>query len=99
MAAGSKPGEYRGGRKRGIPNKASTAIAELIRQQMGDWDPVVAMAQIAETDMIPGDPPREVSQELQFAAMREVSQYVHPKRAAVQVTAEVDGKVELRWKT
>ena len=46
--AGSKPGEHRGGRKQGTPNKDRRELYDLLRDQFGDdFDPVVEAAQIA----------------------------------------------------
>lgn len=49
---GSKPGERRGGRAKGTPNKRTTDLAERIAQVCGkDFDPVLSMAKLAKEEL------------------------------------------------
>ena len=49
MARGSRPGERRGGRQKGTPNKKTAAIAERL-ERLG-CDPIEGMAKIALGDV------------------------------------------------
>lgn len=53
MARGSKPGERRGGRKPGVPNKATIATRERIERE---GDPVGLMLDIANGKLIKAAP-------------------------------------------
>lgn len=82
MPRGSKPGERRGGRKAGTPNKATLELKDRLAEAYPDYDPVMAMAALAN------DPAADPI--VRFNASKEVAQYVHAKRKAV----EHSGKVE-----
>lgn len=74
---GSKPGERRGGRKRGTPNKRTEDLVERLSEAMGaDWCPIVALARIADD---PG-----TSLDMRVRCLSEVAPYLQPKRRAIE---------------
>lgn len=74
MARGSKPGEHRGGRKPGIPNKKTFEIVEKLEALK--CDPIQGMAKLA---LDPKNTP-----ELRGKMFSELAQYVFPKRKAIE---------------
>ncbi len=82
---GSKPGERRGGRCKGTPNKKTMAVAEVLGE-LG-LDPIKQMGQIAMDERV------EVSIHVQV--LKELCQYVAPKRKAMEVTGEEGGSLAL----
>ena len=82
---GSKPGERRGGRCKGTPNKKTMAVAEVLGE-LG-LDPIKQMGQIAMDERI------EVS--IRVQVLKELCQYIAPKRKAVEITGEDGGPLEL----
>ncbi len=72
--SGSKPGERRGGRKKGTPNKATAAIAEKLAELK--CDPLEGMARLAMDE--------ENSAELRGRMYAELAQYIAPKRKALE---------------
>jgi hypothetical protein len=83
MPRGSSPGERRGGRQKGTPNKVTQEIVEKLR--VLGCDPIEGMARIAI------DP--ESKPELRLRAYTELAQYVAPKRKALEMTGDVDVEV------
>ena len=83
---GSKPGERRGGRKKGTPNKRTAKAAKTIQETIDriGCDPLEAMLEIAIQAKNEGD------LSLSLSAYKELAQYVAPKRKAVEVSGDVD---------
>jgi len=81
---GAKPGERRGGRQRGTPNKRTAAVTETL-EALG-CDPIEGMARIAMDE----------TAELGIRAQmyKELAQYVAPKRKAIEVTGEDGGPIK-----
>ena len=73
---GSKPGERRGGRQKGTPNKATVEVQQRL-SELG-VDPIEGMARIAM------DP--EATLELRGRMFAELAAYIAPKRKAVEHT-------------
>jgi hypothetical protein len=71
---GSRPGERRGGRKAGTPNKRTVEVAQRL-EELG-CDPIEGMARLAMDDTL--DPT------LRGRMFSELAQYVAPKRRAVE---------------
>ena len=86
---GSKPGQRRGGRGKGTPNKKTMAVAEVLGE-LG-LDPIKQMGQIAIDEHI------EVS--IRVQVLKELCQYIAPKRKAVEITGEDGGPLvlEISW--
>jgi hypothetical protein len=82
---GSKPGEKRGGRQKGTPNKRTLAVTDKL-EALG-CDPIQRMAQIAMDE--------EVEVTIRARLLTELAQYIAPKRKAVEVTGEDGGPLEL----
>ena len=73
---GSKPGERRGGRQKGTPNKQTVEVQQRLTEL--DCDPIEGMARIA---MDASNPP-----ELRGRMFAELASYVAPKRKAVELS-------------
>ena len=73
---GSKPGERRGGRQIGTPNKRTLEVRERLAEL--NCDPIQGMALIAM------DP--EATLELRGRMFAELASYVAPKRRATELT-------------
>ena len=84
---GSKPGERRGGRKKGTPNKGTVDVAATLRR-LG-CDPIAGMARIALSD--------DAGIDLRARMFAELAQYVAPKRKATEVTGPGGGPVVVSW--
>jgi hypothetical protein len=74
MPSGSKPGEHRGGRAKGTPNKATQDVRDKLAA-LG-CDPIEGMAKIA---MDLANPP-----ELRGKMFAELAGYIAPKRKAIE---------------
>lgn len=110
MPRGSKPGERRGGRKKGTPNKPCHDIADKL-QRLG-CDPIEGMARIALGDvdcpfcqaagmvadapcaMCFGTGKEPIKADLRGKMFAELAQYIHPKRKAVEVTGPDNGPIQ-----
>ncbi len=89
MSRGSKPGERRGGRKKGTPNKKSVDVKARL-DELG-CDPLEGMARIAREALDKGD------RALAGQMYKELIQYVAPKRKAVEMTGDAGGPIEITW--
>ena len=78
---GSKPGERRGGRKPGVPNRATTAFRDTVTKLLEDNAQNVSLwlAQVAADD------PDKALQRL-----AQLAEYAAPKLSRSEVKAEVD---------
>jgi hypothetical protein len=75
---GSKPGERRGGRKRGSPNRRTLDVIEKLAAL--ECDPIAGMARIAMNKENPLD--------IRARMFSELAQYVAPKRKAIEHSAQ-----------
>ena len=73
---GSKPGERRGGRQKGTPNRRTLEVQQRLAEL--DCDPIQGMALIA---MDEGNPP-----ELRARMFAELAQYVAPRLKSVELS-------------
>ncbi|MCH7928628.1 MAG: hypothetical protein IID03_11735 [Candidatus Dadabacteria bacterium] len=80
MRGGKREGA---GRKEGSRNKKSVELEELMQDKFPDYDPVCAMAEIAND--------KKVNISLRLAAHKEVAKYRRPQLKAIEVTG-ADGK-------
>src|SRR5689334_9428245 len=93
MARGSKPGERRGGRQAGTPNKLTQEISERLAAK--GVDPIEGLADIATEAMTeakamePGTAEKRDWLKLAQAANSELAQYVAPKRKAVEHSGSI----------
>ena len=78
-------GQKTGGRTAGTPNKDTAALISLLKKKYPKWDPVIAMADIANE--------RTNDLMLRLQAAKEVAQYVYPKRKAIEHSGEVGQRV------
>lgn len=108
---GSKKGERRGGRKAGTPNKRTLELREALEQAGLTWDthPVVMMYKVytgeitmpvVVTEMTDDGPVNTVEEvelkpDLRVACMREVAQYLEPKRKAVELAGKDGGPIDV----
>lgn len=83
---GPKPGSERvGGRQKGTPNKKTAELQDRVKKFMNamgikNFDPLVALAGISQDKSTP--------LKLKVEALKELSQYFHPKRRAVEFSGE-----------
>ena len=89
---GSKPGERRGGRARGTPNKRTLFLEERLEEL--NCDPIGYMAKVMMDE--------EAHPQVRFCAAKELAQYIAAKRKAIEVTGledEVAGRpvIEVHW--
>ena len=83
---GPKPGSERvGGRQKGTPNKKTAELQDRVKKFMNsmgikNFDPLVALAGISQDKATP--------LKLKVEALKELSQYFHPKRRAVEFSGE-----------
>lgn len=81
MPRGSKPGERRGGRAAGTPNKNTRELATRIAEKMGeDWCPVAEMAALSSAKDLPV--------ELRIKLLAEVAPYLAAKRKPMPLADE-----------
>lgn len=81
---GSKPGERRGGRQKGTPNKVTGEIKDQLAT-LG-FDPITAMVKIAKN----GKNPVEVRARM----CSELAQYIAPKRKAIEHSGSIENNHE-----
>jgi hypothetical protein len=84
MPRGSAPGERRGGRKKGTPNRRTTEVTERLAE-LG-CGPIEGMARIAMDDAN--------APELRGRMFSELAGFVAPKRRAVEHTGVDGGPIE-----
>ena len=88
---GSKPGERRGGRARGTPNKRTLFLEERLEEL--NCDPIGYMAKVMMDE--------EAHPQVRFSAAKELAQYIAAKRKAIEVTGDPDlidrPLIEVRW--
>jgi hypothetical protein len=89
MPRGAHPGERRGGRQKGTPNRKTIAVADRL-EALG-CDPIEGMAKIAM------DEKAELS--LRAQMYKELAQYVAPKRKAVEITGEDGDPFQMELKS
>lgn len=78
-----------GGRKAGTPNRKSMALVERC-EAMG-IDPFEEMLKMANDPML-------VDPHLRFNALKELCQYLYPKRKSIDINADVDWDIIERAK-
>ena len=100
---GPVPGTKHTGRPKGSPNVSTLFLKKAIAAACGeDWDPVVAMATIAKKGTIPTLNPNTglyeetpVNDKIRQTCLKEVAEYVHAKRRAVEVTGADGDPIEI----
>ena len=81
MPRGSIPGERRGGRAPGTPNRATVEVADKLAAL--NFDPIAAMVAIAT------DPGADLALRGRMAS--DLAQFVHPRRKAVEHAGDGGG--------
>lgn len=76
------------GRKKGTPNKRTQEVLDLLEEKFPDYNPIVAMAEIANDEELPID--------MRMSAHKEVAQYVAPKRKAIEHSGNAGITVTLK---
>ena len=77
-----------GGRQEGAPNKRTKELTALLEEKFPGYNPIVAMATIANDE--------EVDLELRSKMHKEVSQYIAPKRKAIEHSGNTGIMVHLK---
>lgn len=90
MPRGSKPGERRGGRKKGVPNRA-TVLAASVREAMmrEGCDPVAVLAQVA----LGKKRGKNVGHMVRAAS--ELTQYMYAKLVRAELTGPDGGHIQM----
>lgn len=73
------------GRKKGSKNKKTMSMLKLLEEKYHDYDPVIAMIEIAQDESNDID--------IRLRAHKEVAGYIHPKLRQMDHT--VEGKIEI----
>lgn len=76
-----------GGREKGTANKATSTLKELLAKKFPDYNPVIAMAEMAQ------DKKNTVS--IRLAANREVAKYTNHQLKAIEITGDPDAPLVL----
>ena len=87
MSSGSQPGERRGGRAPGTPNKRTTELIERLAELK--CDPVEGLARIA------ADANTDVA--LRARVYADLLPYLYPKRKAVELSGDDNAPIQIRW--
>jgi hypothetical protein len=87
MPAGSKPGERRGGRKPGTPNKRDAALRDKL--EAGGLMPLEVMLNIMRTAYEMGD------HETALDSAKGAAPYIHPRLNSTSVTGIGGGPVDM----
>ena len=82
MPRGSKPGERRGGRAKGVKNKGTIEVEAILRRV--GCNPIEGMAMMARGLDPETKQPAVISMEIRSKMHSELAQYVAPKRKAVE---------------
>lgn len=85
MPKGSQPGERRGGRAPGTPNKRTLELIERLAEL--DCDPLQALVTIANA------PATDTA--LRARIFADLLPYLYPRRKAVEVTGSAENQVRL----
>jgi RecJ-like exonuclease len=110
--AGTRKG---GGSRKGIPNKRTQEIQELLAEKYPGWNPVLALADMAKGDVscsncngkgkitqrtgcpiCIGTGKLNIPLDIKLAALKEVAQYVAPKRKAVELSGGLTKVVHVK---
>jgi len=89
MPSGSQPGEHRGGRAPGTPNKRTVELVERLAEL--ECDPVEGLVAIA------ADPDTDVA--LRARVYADLLPYLYPKRKAMELAGPDNGPMQIRWIT
>ena len=87
MPQGSQPGERRGGRTAGTPNKRTVELVERLAELA--CDPVEGLVRIAN------DPATDAA--LRARVYADLLPYLYPKRKALEVASPDNSPIEVRW--
>jgi hypothetical protein len=87
MSSGSQPGERRGDRAPGTPNKRTAELVERLAEL--ECDPVEGLVRIA------ADPNTDAA--LRARVYADLLPYLYPKRKAVEVNGEQGGPIVVCW--
>lgn len=80
---GAKPGERRGGRKKGVPNRASAAKVAAI--EASGLTPLDYLLSVLRDTILPRD--------ARIEAAKAAAPYVHPKLANIELTGKDGGPI------
>jgi hypothetical protein len=75
------------GRTKGKANKDKQALKDALAALYPRWDPVLAMAKIANT--------KGVDPAMNLQACKEVAQYIHPKLKSVEHKGEIQKRITI----
>jgi len=83
----NKKGEKTGGRSKGTKNKRTQEVIDILNRL--DCSPIEGLANIATISM------ERENYALAGNMYKELSQYIFPKRRAIEVSAEVNSSLEI----
>jgi len=87
---GSKPGERRGGRKAGTPNKKTAEVQKAVAES--GITPLEFMLSIMRNDVVDADADPAVKiafSSMRFEAAKAAAPYVHAKLSSIEMNATV----------
>ena len=87
---GSKPGERRGGRKKGEPNKRTAQFRATVLEKLRemDCDPIEKLAAIANDEKNPID--------CRIRVLTHLSTFVYPQLTRAEMTGPNEGPIETK---
>ena len=73
------------GRRKGSLGKDKQALRDRLAEKFPGWDPVEAMAKVAND--------KSADPATRFQACKEVAQYIHPKLKSIEVSGELKSTI------
>ncbi len=74
MAKGTKTG----GRAKGIPNKKTNDLIELINQEYEGFNPIIELIKLSKK--------KDIEDSLRASILKDVASYIYPKRKSIDAT-------------
>ena len=87
MPSGSQPGEHRGGRAPGTPNKRTAELVERLAEL--ECDPVEGLVRIA------ADPNTDAV--LRARVYADLLPYLYPRRKAMELSGHDNSPIQVSW--
>lgn len=79
--------------RKGKNKEFRAALDARLREKYPDWDPVLAMAEIATRRVAT----KAIGMDLIFAAQKEVAQYLHPKLRSIELKGSEESALKVTF--